>query len=296
MSTAPAAQEIRDYLLRRMSESGRTRFEAAYFADDALLDRVESEEDLLVSDYVLGKLTESDRRRFEGSLMGTPYYQERVETTSRLKQRLSQHRAFIRPSRAEMPAAPVYGRRIEDRSTRPALAPEDRLFPGRTGIVVAFSLLGLLLLASFASALRLRSELEKAREKPAPLPVAARASTGGVVPIAETVVFDTGLEAGPGFRSLERADGTPMLFVFPNRLLPRGIRQWEVSLMDAQNQAVWTSGRQVREPSSGSDFAVRLPPGVPPPGRVTVLLRVEAEAGSRNVFCGVLELVPPQPR
>lgn len=299
MSSAPAAQEIRDYLLRRMTESGRTRFEAAYFADDALLDRVESEEDLLVSDYVLGKLTESERRRFEGSLMGTPYYQERVETTSRLKQKLSQHRAFNRRSRAEMPAPSVYGRRGDDRTTTPA-AParvvEDRLFPGRTGIVVAFSLLGLLLLASLASAIRLRNELEKAREKGPAIPTAARVSTTGVVPSADTVVFDTGLEAGPGYRSLERLDGAPLLFVFPNRLIPHGVRNWGVSLLDEQGQPVWSSGRHTREAGSGSDLAVRLPPGVPPNGRVTVLLKAESDGGTTNLFCGVLELLPPRQR
>jgi hypothetical protein len=283
VSGKSAVQEIRDYLLQRMSDSGRARFETAYFADDALLDRVESEEDLLVSDYVLGKLTESDRRRFETSLMSTPYYQERVETTSRLKQRLSQHRAFNRPSRAEMPAPAVYERRAE-----------DRLFPGRTGMVVAFSLLGLLLLASLASAIRLRNELEKAREKPSAVPPAARISTAGVVPAAETIVFDTGLEAGPSFRRLERFEGAPLLFVFPSRLLPQGVRSWEVSLLDEQGQPVWASGRHTREHGSGSDLAVRLPPGVPPLGRVTVLLKAEADAGSTDAFCGVLELVVPQ--
>jgi len=73
-ATAPGSPEIRDYLLRRMPETARTRFEEAYFRDDRLLDRIESEEDLLVADYVLGRLPDAERHLFEESLLDTPYF------------------------------------------------------------------------------------------------------------------------------------------------------------------------------------------------------------------------------
>lgn len=89
MAAAPSPDQIRDYLLRQMPEATRTSFEQAYFADDSLLDQVEAEEDRLVSDYVLGRLSQSDRQRFEGSLLDSPYYRQRVETTSRLRTRVA---------------------------------------------------------------------------------------------------------------------------------------------------------------------------------------------------------------
>ena len=39
-ATAPGSPEIRDYLLRRMTDSLRAKFEEAYFKDDRLLDRL----------------------------------------------------------------------------------------------------------------------------------------------------------------------------------------------------------------------------------------------------------------
>ncbi len=89
MPAAPSPDQIRDYLLRQMPEATRASFEQAYFADDTLLDQVEAEEDRLVSDYVLGRLSQSDRQRFEGSLLDSPYYRQRVETTSRLRMRVA---------------------------------------------------------------------------------------------------------------------------------------------------------------------------------------------------------------
>lgn len=293
-AAAPPSEEIRNYLLRRMTETARTRFEAAYFADDALLDRVESEEDLLVSDYVLGKLTESDRRLFEGSLLGTPYYKDRVETTSRLKQRLSMHSAFdrrSRPSNAPVSPSATPRRRAEDRPSAARRA-EERLFPGRTGVVVGFALLGLLLLASLASALRLRSELDKARTQIAVVRRARISTPGGaagVVPIAETLVFETGQHSGPDFRHVIRAAGSPLLFVFPSRMLPPTLRRWGVSLSNELGQEVWSSGRHER---TEGDLAVRLPPGVPPAGRYSVVLHAESEQGASDLSCGVLELAP----
>jgi hypothetical protein len=106
VSREPAVERgrIREYLLRSLAESERASFEESYFADDELLDRVEAEEDLLVSDYDLGRLSDADRRRFEKALLGTPYYPERVETTTRLRLRIAATRGST-----DRPAPPPGG-------------------------------------------------------------------------------------------------------------------------------------------------------------------------------------------
>jgi len=145
MTERPSPAEIRDYLLRRLPDERRGQIEEAYFKNDALLDEVEAEEDQLVTEYVLGKLSESDRRRFEDSLLGAPYYKERVETTTRLQQQISRHPAFLR--RERMP------------TSQTGLS-DPRLFPGRTGFVVGFALLTILLIAATISAWMLKREVE----------------------------------------------------------------------------------------------------------------------------------------
>ncbi len=114
-ASSPGSAEIRDYLLRRMTDTARGRFEEAYFRDDTLLDRIEAEEDALVSDYVLGHLSDGERRLFEESLLGTPYYRDRVETTSRLRLKVGSaialsaapRRAPRPPTRASFPGERV---------------------------------------------------------------------------------------------------------------------------------------------------------------------------------------------
>lgn len=101
---------IRGYLLRRLGDDERQTFEESYFADDALLDRVEAEEDLLVTDYVLGRLSDEDRRRFEQALLGTPYYRERVETTTRLRRRIARDHKVRSLGRGAPP--PLRGRTL----------------------------------------------------------------------------------------------------------------------------------------------------------------------------------------
>jgi hypothetical protein len=271
-TTFPPASDIRDYLLRRMSETGRARFEEAYFTDDGLLDRIEAEEDTLVSDYVLGKLAEGDRRLFEDSLLGTPYYQERVETTSRLKLQIAQNRAFRRP------AAPGA-----------SAAADNRLFPGRTGTVVGFAFLTILLVASLASALSLKSDLARERAKTARSPaLPVSTSSAAVVPLAQTVAFDTSPFAGPSFVRLARPLGTPLLLVFPRRLVAEGARSWDVVLSDGK-KIIWESGPQNPRPADDGDLALRIPAGVPPVGRAGVLLRVAADPPRPDRFLGGLE-------
>lgn len=231
-SASPSIDEIRDYLLRRMSESSRIRFEEAYFADDALLDRIENEEDALVSDFVLGKLNDSDRRRFEGSLLMTPYYQGRVETTRGLKLKL-----------ASVPA--------RDRAPRRG-AEETRLFPGRTGVVVGFSLMAALLVASLVSAWSLKRDLEALRSKSASAPP-ADAGAGPAV-----LLLEAGDAGGPAVARVRAA--VPLLVVAPRRAMPAGLHsstRLEAALVDAHGRTVWKSG--LFDVPAAADVVLRVP-------------------------------------
>lgn len=289
MSAArPGPTEIRDYLLRRMDEAARTAFESAYFADDRLLDRVEEEEDGLVSDYVLGRLTDTDRRRFEESLLGSPYYKERVETTSRLRQRLSQHRAFDRRRDGTPAPRPLPARRLEDAGRKE----EGRLFPGSTGTVIAFALLAILLVAAVLSALTLRSELARARAAvPARAPARLASPSAGVVPAAAVVVLVPPQVSGPTFRRVTRAPGAALLVVVPSRLLPPEPRSFALVVSDPEGQVAWRSGRLPRDPApDAGDIALRLPAGIPADGRSSVTLLTEGPAGRHEVSLGLLEI------
>lgn len=288
----PGQDRIRDYLLRRMSEEERAAFESAYFSDDRLLDRVEEEEDGLVSDYVLGRLPESDRHRFEESLLGSPYYRERVETTSRLRQRIAQHRAFDRRGKGARPSRPLPNRRTQETGRQEP----GRLFPGRTGSVIAFALLSLLLVAAVLSALTLRTELERARAAPArpatPAPAGLTRSPSAVIPTTQSVVLLPSEVPGPALRRVLRAPGAPLLLVIPSRLLPPGARAVSVVVGDSAEN-VWRSGRIARDPfPDGPDLAVRLPPGIPADGRSAVTVVSEGSAGRQELSLGILEIAP----
>jgi hypothetical protein len=271
----PSADEIRDYLLRRLPDGKRGRFEEAYFSDDALLDQVEEAEDALVSDYVLGRLAESDRRRFEESLLATPYYRERVDTTARLKLQLASNR----PARRGASAA-AKGARV----------------PGRTGVAIALAFLVVLLLAALASALRLKSDLEKAnlraRELASAIPPPA--AQAGVVPVTQTVLLTPPSDAGAPFFRIARPIGAPLLLVFSRKLLPDAARTWEVTLRDG-GRLTWASGPQHAGPTDEGDLALRLPPGLPPAGRVAVLLAVDGGPDAAGRLVGVLDVVDRRP-
>lgn len=277
MSREPVVERgrIREYLLRNLAEAERARFEESYFADDALLDRVEAEEDLLVSDYVLGRLSDSDRHRFEQALLATPYYRERVETTTRLRRKIARDEHVRTLSRAAAPA------------------PSTGLFPGRTGIVVAFALLGILLLAALVTALRLKEQLTTLRsELNAPAPAAVTAAAGGVVPATPAVVLQAPAGEGVAVRHVERSPGSPLVLVIPRYEAPADARSWRVALRDGSGAIVWDSGDQPLSAGASADLAVRLPPGVPAPGRVGVTLF----AGGAPAFSVLLDVaVPPGP-
>ncbi len=277
MSREPAVDRgrIREYLLRNLAEADRSRFEESYFADDALLDRVEAEEDLLVSDYVLGHLSDSDRYRFEQALLGAPYYRERVETTTRLRRRIARDE-HVRTLARGLPSTAASG-----------------LFPGRTGIVVAFALLGVLLLASLVTALRLKEQLTVLRaERNAPPPAAVTAGAGGVVPSTPAVVLQAPAGEGVGVRRVERASGSPLVLVIPRSAAPGDARTWRVVLRNDAGTVLWDSGDQPVASGPSADLAVRLPAGVPEAGRFGVTLF----AGSAPAFSVLLDVVEPAPR
>jgi hypothetical protein len=210
---APGPPEIRDYLLRRMSEAARARFEEAYFRDDRLLDRIENEEDRLVADYVMGRLGDPERRLFEDSLLDSPYYRDRVETTRGIKLRLAEER-FFRKQRSAPSAVPPADPHVLD----------ARLFPRGTGVVVAFGFLALVSVASLVSAYYLKSALARARRPPAEAASEPAAATqAGVVPLAQTVVLAPDKGTGPVLARVRRPAGGALLLVFPQASsAPRG--------------------------------------------------------------------------
>ncbi len=274
MSREPAVDRgrIRGYLLRRLGDDERQSFEESYFADDALLDRVEAEEDLLVTDYVLGRLSEDDRRRFEQALLGTPYYRERVETTTRLRRRIARDQGVRNLGRGAAPR------------------PGGGLFPGRTGIVVAIGLLCVLLLAALVTALRLKQQVATLRAElstAAPAPVTA--AGGGVVPSTPSVVLQPTDGAGVSVRRMERLAGSPLVLIFPRDLLPDDARIWRVVLREESGAVIWDSGDQIAPAAASADLAVRLPPGVPSGGRSGVTLW----SGGTPVFSVLLQIAEP---
>ena len=278
MSPEPMVERgrIREYLLRNLADAERARFEESYFADDDLLDRVEAEEDLLVSDYVLGHLSDADRRRFEKALLGTPYYRNRVETTTRLRLRIARDQKLQRLGRE----APVAG--------------GSGLFPGRTGSVVAFALLGVLLLASLVTALRLKQQLSALRkELNSSAPPAVTAGAGGVVPATPSIVLQAQAGAGIAARRVERAPGSGLVLVFPRSLVPPGAKGWRVVLRAESGSVLWDSGDQPVAAGGSADLAVRLPAGVPEAGPVGVTLWADG-APALSSFVEVVES-PPGP-
>jgi len=280
VSREPAVEKgrIREYLLRNLADAERARFEESYFADDDLLDRVEAEEDLLVSDYVLGRLSDADRRRFEKALLGTPYYRERVETTTRLRLRIARDQG-VRRLGHQAQAATGSG-----------------LFPGRTGIVVAFALLGVLLLASLVTALRLKQQLSALRtELNAAAPPAVTTGAGGVVPATPSIVLQTPSGEGIVARRVERAPGSPLVLVFPRSLAGSDARRWRVVLRAESGSVLWDSGDQRIAAGASTDLAVRLPAGVPEAGPIGVTLWAD-DAPALSAFVEIVEPAPAAAR
>lgn len=267
---APSNAEIRDYLLRRLSDTGRARFEEAYFADDALLDRIESEEDHLVSDYVLGRLAESDRLQFEKSLLGAPYYKKKVETTSRLNLRIRRPGLFERPRRGDFPDPKGGSPRARGGRRQSVSA----LFPQRGAPAIAIGLLAVLLLAALASALQLKRQLSSLRRAAATEAPAAPPS-----PAAPTVVLsDAGGVLGPGFRRLRRPAGASLVLVLPRSAV--GADGVSVTLLDDRGRLAWGSGPRRVDSADDADLAIRVPPGVPASTRAAIVLGGPSDGGN----------------
>ncbi len=273
---SPGPEEIRHYLLRRLTDTARTRFEEAYFVDDGLFDRIESEEDRLVSDYVLGHLSTSDKFRFEASLLRTPYYQERVDTTSRMHRRLVRAPGAL-PSRrepqAERPAAP--------RSRR---LPDLPLFPPGTGKAVAIVVLGVLLVAALLSAVQLKRDVDALKTGRQQL----RAPFGAVAesPSATRVLaFTIPGGTGPPVVHLDAVPGGSLLVV-PRTSLPAGRASVRLSLVDSRGETVWDSGLLTPPTSSAEgDLPVSLPAGQPPRG----ISFLQVGTGGSSSLLAVLE-------
>ncbi len=266
---APTPEEIRDYLLRRMSEASRTRFEEAYFENDALLDRVEDEEDKLVSEFVLGKLEESDRRRFEETLLDSPYYKDRVETTTRLNLHLGKHETF----RRKLPTSP---------GGRP---------PRTRAIVYVSALLAALLFGAVAAALHLRSELAEVRARATSAKTPPRESAPRSPSPAVVVLGALPAGTGTEVRTLVRAPGADVVLVFPGTLFPASAQAVIVGVTPS-GAAAWESA-PLNRTSPSDDLSVRLPEGeAPTTGRLSVTVRT-TPAGDR-LYDGVVEIVAPR--
>jgi hypothetical protein len=72
------ALRARRYLLGEGTDEERLRVEQEYFADAAVLDRLEAEEEALVEDYASGDLSSAERRQFEREMMSVPGRRARV--------------------------------------------------------------------------------------------------------------------------------------------------------------------------------------------------------------------------
>lgn len=251
-ATNPSLAEIREYLLRRLPESRRSRFEELYFRDDRLLDRVEEAEDQLVSEYVLGRLSPDDRKIFEESLLAAPYYRDRIETTTQMRLRLAQHKAFLKGSRGE-----------------------GGLRPGRTGLLVAISLLFILFVAALASALRLKRDLEAATLAAAPAP---RADLPGRV-----LVLPGPAESTSAPLLVLRPEARPLLLVLPRPLVPEATLAWRLALRSSSG-TVWESGAQRAGEDGEGDLAFQVPAGVPAPGRYEVVAAAEGNPSSARLL------------
>lgn len=69
----------REFLLGRLSEETRSRFEESFFDQDELFEQIEIAEDELIDDYLRNELSAADRGYFERMLLRSPRIAERVK-------------------------------------------------------------------------------------------------------------------------------------------------------------------------------------------------------------------------
>ncbi len=301
MTTAqmPSPEEVRNYILRRLPDEARGRFEEAYFRDDAILERVEDEEDRLVSDYVLGRLDEADRRRFEGALLGSPYYRLRVETTGALRHAARPQRGAGPVRRS--PVSPRDGSGRDSPSTDGARSHHVTLLPGRTGTAVAFALLVILLVAAVLAAWTLRRDLVALRRKIA-APGARPQQEGPLLPPppvaserAAFLVLDDPEPEGPKTRRLPPGGG-PVVLVIPAYQLPAETQGATFVLLDETGSQEWKSGTLPRSEQAAGGIVARLPDGLPVSGRGALLLVPEGGTGPARLLAVLLRDDPSAER
>jgi len=68
----------KQYLLGKLSDEELARFEESYFADDAVFEELELEEDELIDAYVKGGLTRRERKSFERAMQHSDRLRERI--------------------------------------------------------------------------------------------------------------------------------------------------------------------------------------------------------------------------
>jgi len=267
---APTGDEIREYLLRRLPENARARFEEAYFRDDALLDRIESEEDRLILDYVLGRLAQTDRRRFEDSLLGSSYYRDRVQSTTQLNLKLMKSSAFRKPT-----------------APRPATAGTDeRLFPARSGWVVAFALLLVLLLASLVTTLHFKRQYQAALQRAAAAEVASRRVEKPARPLVTRVL--TPSPSGPSMMDLAVPPGSQLQLAIPRQSLPKDAAQIRPLLLGQDGRIIWDGGLRTATDLPSGDLLLTLPEAMPPSGISVLAVEAVETSGIRVLPLGYL--------
>lgn len=85
-------RQAMEYLLGEMPEKEQEEFEARYFADDALFERVTIAKEELIDRYVRGQLEAQKQQQFESQLDQSPTLRQDVEFAQSLRQ------ALIEPS------------------------------------------------------------------------------------------------------------------------------------------------------------------------------------------------------
>jgi anti-sigma factor RsiW len=161
--SSPNTTQIAHYLLGRLSEDERTRFEEKLLQDDALFEGVEEAESRLIDDYVFNNLSSDDLHQFELHFLQNPKLRERVEFTRAL------HEVAVERKREREKGVNRF------RQTSPGISKRSRswwaslsTWPqagalAAASAVIALGALGLILLQNA----RLRAELNQAQAEQA---------------------------------------------------------------------------------------------------------------------------------
>jgi hypothetical protein len=98
----------RRYLLGEAGDAEREQIERAYFGDEAMLERMEAAEEILIEDYLADRLSPDSRHRFEGEFLSRPQRRARVTMIQALAAAAAGTRpAPARPSVAALMRRPI---------------------------------------------------------------------------------------------------------------------------------------------------------------------------------------------